>query len=216
MTNFSIQISFYCGLILFSFFFPLSPAQPSLPSSLQPSPFTHSLQPTCRTLMVLCNYRDKCLFNNCWYSTFSAQLLRLILFSHALPCPVPCLPLPPLCVRHFFFLYSFQSTKWMCLISNKRGVNSSHVCFLKALLPAPHVWFASRLGAGKHLSRICKLPPWLSGKATARGQTCPVSSSFAFSFEASWHPKIYLLLWCRFPGYEEFPFLCSLLFCVYL
>lgn len=106
-------------------------------------------------------------------------------------CPAPCHAFPSLLSVFvtFFFLYSFQSTKWMCLISNKRGVNSSHVCFLKAPLPAPHVWFASRLGAMKHLSRICKLPPWFSGKATAWGQTCPLSSSFAFRFEASWHPK---------------------------
>lgn len=122
-----------------------------------PFPLTHSLQPICRTLTVLCNYRDKCLFNNCWYSTFSAQFLQLILFSLALPCPIPCLPFPPMFVS-FFFLYSFQSTKWLCLISNKRGVNSSNVCFLKV----PHMWFASHSGARKHLSWTCKLLHWKS------------------------------------------------------
>lgn len=49
----------------------------------------------------------------------------------------------------------------MCLISNKRGGNSSPVCFLKAPLPAPHVCFASLLGAGKPLLAP-QLPPELS------------------------------------------------------
>lgn len=162
--NFSIQISFYCVLILFSFIFFPSLALPTRACPLHSNPPRSPIHCSrlCRTLTMLCNYRDKCLFKNCWYSTFSAQLLPLILFSHTLPSfhAFPSF-LSVFLNTFFFFLYSFQSTKWMCLISNKRGGNSSPVCFLKVPLPAPHMCFASLLGAGKPLLAP-QLPPGLS------------------------------------------------------